>query len=462
MDKCEHHHNHDHVVNSFIDVNGIPYLLGEYVENAYFAQVDRAMIKSEIFVDQSEAMRVVIDVNIDDIGKRASDGLPAIVGNVAKQKNLLKMIADNAERMDYQLDVLRKGIIIRVNYQLENQRTGEVLRSMTEDLRINRRNLYLDINRRNLDDNAIIANFCDTMVSTINQFTHGNERMILRITNIQMYYECLSRERKVPSIKQSLYDYPIELLPSTYGSEQDMYRYHHQMQHRHLMGYPDGCGGGYGYTNPCSCHAPSYPQFNRFYHFTDNGSDAILHMQEINDRNCKTKLIAAGVVNVNRSFVINPGHRIVFKMSIWKNDITTVSDTTSVAYALKEKLYHHDCDYGHEHDDCNCHHHNHEITPDYETMIRLYHELQHTNDRQNGVINQLIIRIDDLAEKIEALTPVIPVPPDDPSGEDQKPDVPPVVDPDEPSVEPENPTVPDEPIVTPPEDNTEGNLAGDL
>lgn len=465
MENCQnhrHHHSSGKFVNAFLDVNGIPYLLGDYIDNVNFSQVDRSMIRSEISIDQSEAMRAVVNINVDDIGKRASDGLPAIVGNVTKQKDLLKMVSEQAERLGYQLDVIRDGIIIRINYQLENQATGQVTRSMSEDLRTTRRNLYLDINPRNVDDNAIITNFCDTLVSTVNQFTHGNERMILRITNIQMYYECLCRDRKVPRAGQSLYDYPGGLLPSTYGSEQDMYNYHHQMQHRHIMGYPDGWDGGYGYRDHCAC-PPTHMDFNRFYHFNDDGSDAILHLQEIYDKRCKTQLIAAGVINVNRAFVINPGHRIIFKISIWKNDFTLVNCTTSVAYALKERLYHNDCDYDHNYDGCNCHHHDHEITPDYETMIRLYHELQHTNDRQNCVINQLIIRMDDLTAKIDAITPVVPpVPPDEPSGGDQEPDIPPVVDPDEPSVEPEEPTNPDEPVVTPPEDNNGENSAVDL
>jgi len=83
-------------VNAFVDMNGVPYLVAEYLDTNNFQQIDRSLIKSEVFVDQSEAMRAVVDISIDDIGKRASDGLPAIVGNNTKQKNLLKMISDNS------------------------------------------------------------------------------------------------------------------------------------------------------------------------------------------------------------------------------------------------------------------------------------------------------------------------------------------------------------------------------
>ena len=96
MHNCEcMNQNANGHVNAFIDLNGIPYLLAEYLDRNNFQQIDRSQIKSEIIVDQSESMRAVIDVSIDDIGKRASDGYPAIIGNTTKHTNLLKMISDN-------------------------------------------------------------------------------------------------------------------------------------------------------------------------------------------------------------------------------------------------------------------------------------------------------------------------------------------------------------------------------
>ena len=61
------HCNCDAHVNGFVDLNGVPYLLGEYLDKRTFQQVDRSVIKSEINVDLSEAMRAVIDINVDDI-----------------------------------------------------------------------------------------------------------------------------------------------------------------------------------------------------------------------------------------------------------------------------------------------------------------------------------------------------------------------------------------------------------
>lgn len=452
MSNCESYCDHHKHTNAFVDLNGIPYALAEYLDRWNFQQIDRSLIRSEINVDQSESMRAIIDINVDDIGKRASDGLPAIVGNCTKQKHLLKMVADNAERFDRQLDVLRRGIVLRVNYQLENQRTGQVIRTMSEDMRILNRCYFMDINPRNVNDNAIIVNFSDSMVSTINEFTHGTDRMIMRVTKIQMYYECVKRSLKMNRIKQSMIPsgYPNYYLPTSYGSEEDMYQYHSNMQNRHFLGHFDNRGlDWYGCEDRDMISPPVCTNFNRFYHFGDGGRDIIFHNQEIYDPMCKTVLLAAGTIDVNRAFIINPGHRIIFKFCIWKNDITVVSDTSPIARALKVPMDDH-CHDHHHHDDC-FHDHGHLINPDKETLIRLYHELQHTNDRQNAVINRMLDRIDELAEQIQNIilppveepdTPIDPPPDPDDGGTTPDPDVP--------------PETPDEPVTPPPDNPDDG------
>ena len=221
--KCENHGT-DTRVNGFVDLNGIPYVLAEYLDRNNFQQIDRSQIKSEIIIDQSESMRAVVDISVDDIGKRASDGYPAIVGNNTKHCNLLKMISNNCELMNHQFNVLRRGIVIRVDYQLENYRTHQVIRSMTEEFRINDRSYFLDINPRNVNDNAIIVNFCNTIVSTINEFTHGQDPMILRVTHVHMSYEMVKAAPHMPRIKQSMTSsYQNECSPGIYGRENDVY-----------------------------------------------------------------------------------------------------------------------------------------------------------------------------------------------------------------------------------------------
>lgn len=425
-------------VNSFIDLNGIPYLLGEYLDNRNYQYLDKSLIKSEINIDQSEAMRAIVDISIDDIGKKASDGSSNTIGNNTKMRNLLKMISDNANQFDHQLDTLRKGIVIRVNYQLENQRTQQVIRSMTEDLKIKDRNYFISVNTNNINDNSIIVNFSDSIVSTINEFTHGLDRMILRITNVQMFYECVKRNPVVPNVRQSMaFNNNCNPLQSTYGTESDMYFYHNQMQNQHLLGYPNNIlYNGYGYEDT-SCNVPPvWATFNKFYHFDNDGVDMCLHQQEIYDPRANVVLLSCGNVKVNRAFVINPGHRIIFKFCIWKNDLTVVNNTRSIAEALQAPFI--DCNPDEGCCDHHCHH-NHELNPDYETLIRLYRNLHETTDRQNGMINYLMDKINALSDMVATLLP----------GEDPEEPIEPELpeEPDEPTENPDTPSVnPDEGI----------------
>lgn len=407
---CAHHDNGH--VNAFVDLNSIPYILGEYLDRRTFREVDRSAIKSEINVDTSEAMRAVIDINIDDIGKRASDGFPSVLGNSTKFQNLLRMIGDYvAGGYNRQLNILRKGIVIRVNYQLENITTGHVIRSMSEDFRINNRGYFIDINPKDINDNAIIINFSDTMVSAVDQFTHGIDRMGVRVTSLQMFYEVVQRKVCSPTIK-NMGSCHHHLLPTVYGNEEDMYTYHSKMQSHQYLGYPSG----YDHC-PSSVIPPSWVAFNTFYHFDECNGDIILHQQEIDDPRYQVSLIAAGTVSINRSFVINPASRLIFKLNIWKNDLTVVNNAIPIAQILQIPIIGHHC--GDSNNDCNCDHHHHyhdgtigdhckpPINPDQETLIRLYRELQIVNDRQNGMINYLMTRIDSIDEKLSSMLPPV-------------------------------------------------------
>ena len=421
--------------NAFVDLNGIPFLLAEYLDRRNFQQIDRSQIKSSIFVDQSESMRAIVDISIDDIGKRCSDGYPAILGNNTKQMNLLKMISDNCEIIDHQLNVLRRGIVITVNYQLENKRTGQVIRTMSEKFKILDRSYFLDINPRNTDDNAIIVNFSNTIVSTINDATHGRDPMIMRITNINLSYEMVKDSPKMPRVKQSLMgNSNIPQLPSNYGLENNIYRYLDMMQNRHVM--PGYDPNSYIPEDPNLIMPPTWSMFNRFYRFDNNGKDIIIHGQEINDPITKVALVPCGTVHVNRTFMINPGHRIIFKFCIWKNDVTVVNDTTQVAQCLKAPIlndpgignhnnYHHN-DYCNNHNnnyiEPNNYHQNHHdyhdhinhdpyghhINPDYQNIIRMLSDSKNIERRQNRMINQLNNKLIELSKIVQTLVPSSP------------------------------------------------------
>lgn len=387
MSNQKHECNLDLHTNTFLDLNGIPYLYAEYFDNRNLQPVDRTFIKSGIFIDQSESMRAIIDISIDDIGKRGSDGLPAIVGNKSKLKRLIGMISNIAEQFNHQLSVIRPGIIMRVNYQVEDQSNGQVIRTTSEDLRLNSKTFYLDVNPRDINDNAIIAHYNDTLVSTMSEFTSGNRKMVLRVTSIQMLYDCLKSgpDSNITYTKPTLnyLDYQPEGIP---GSGSSYYQFHEQLQSQH----------SFGCDNSDRCIIPpSWKNFNRFYHVDHDGKDFILHNQEIFNPNTKSILIPCGTINVNRSFVINPGHRIIFKFSVWKNDITVVHNTQSIAQALNAQVFNHDCFHNHH----GCNHHPNE-DKDME-IIRLRKMV----DKLIGFVYELTGVIKDLKKQLEDKNP---------------------------------------------------------
>lgn len=313
--------------NAFINLNGVPYLLSEYVDQNTFQTIDRALVKSEINIDSTDPSRVIVNINIDNIGHKY-DGSLNVLGNSTKQNSLINMIKDNIYRIEHHLPVLKRGLVLRVHYQLENNRTGKVLRSLQEDIRINDRNYFIDINPNNINDNAIIINFTNSLVSTINQFTHGTDLMQLRITSIQLGYECVRPNPAKPQIGHSIYNIPPEMYVNDgLSNEQEMYYYHKSLQSQQYLGDP--------YQQPGNIIPTQWYDFNRFYHFETSGTEIILHEQEIYDKNNRIMHILCGSIAVNRIFLVQPGQRIIFKFSVWKNDLCIFNDTKRVAEALR-------------------------------------------------------------------------------------------------------------------------------
>lgn len=372
-----------HHTNAFVRLNGVPYLVSEYLDRQLFRQLDRSLIESKISVDTKGAMRAVVNIGIDDIGKRSND-LPQIVGNHSQQLKLIQNTKQLADKMGHRFDVLKRGIIVRVNYQLENNRTGHVIRSTSEDLRIKDRNYFIDVNPRDIHDNAIVVNFMDSIVSTINQFTHGIDKMIIRITSIQMFYELIKREATRHHDHYMFSD--VEDL----DPEDDFYNHHKHHQHRHAIGIHGTCNcDDFMDDERNSIFPPSWSMFNRLYHFDNFGKDIVLHFQEINDNSNKVALIPCGTVRVNRSFMINPGHRIIFKISIWKNDLVSIFNTQKLAEAIG--LLQSDL----------CHSFEKPKPPiniDLENIIHLMNKKDKRDDRQNFLISKLIQAVRKLQE----------------------------------------------------------------
>lgn len=415
--------------NAFIDINGFPYLIADYLDRRQFKQIDRSMIKSSIEVDQSESMRAIFDINVDDIGKRA-DGSLGIIGNNTKQVNLVEMINRNFSRLQNRLDVLRKGIVVRINYRVENHRTGQTIKTMNESFRISMPNYFLDVNPKNVNDNGIIANYSGSSVSSINTFTHGTDKMIFRITNIELFYECVKNGPCRPVGKEMYVGQPMKLMYDTFGDEFCMHQYQ-----QNIAGQSDPFFyGNEPVENICP---PSWLMFNHFYHFDNNGKDIIIHNDEVYDRNVQTHLIPCGTVFVNRAIVINPCQRIIFKFCVWKNDTTVVNDSTMIASALRasvrdpyydgpSQIYPSD-----EIIDCRPgHNHGHDHYPDMEALMRMIHSGKEMDYNQNAAINQMNELLVELKNTLAELkgegnegedTPTIPTLPEAPTDKPCKP-----------------------------------------
>lgn len=318
----------DKHTNAFIQMHGIPYLLAEYCDRDNIRQLDRSMIYTAVDIDTTEAMRAVVDISIDDIGKRASDGRPNVISNHKMQEDVVRAVHHIFKHAEKSLPVIRRGLVVRVNYRIENGRTGETIRSVYEDIRVPERQYFVDTDPKDIDMPAIVTNFATTQVSTINQFTHGTDPMTLRITSVQLCYEVMKVKNLEPRGRidrpyQRMEDLGVRPYEERYG----IYEYHKEKQHVQYLGEP---------IVECPHHVYPYDWFgfNHLYHFADHGRDIILHMEDIYNHHAETTLIECGRLMINRAFLINPGERIIFKLCIWKNDLAMFNDTTPIARAM--------------------------------------------------------------------------------------------------------------------------------
>jgi hypothetical protein len=165
-----------------------------------------------------------------------------------------------------------------------------------------------------------------------------------------------------------------------------VYDYHMKMQSHQIIASAESTSGN-GYTDKSNAIIPPWSAFNRFYHFSDDASDIILHDQEIYDPMNNAVLIPCGNVRINRTFIINPGHRIIFKFSIWKNDLTIVNDTSDVAQALQVPVL----------GSLNSNPDNKEL----DMLSSVIENLQNTINQQNELIANLNKTIEDLRAQLE-------------------------------------------------------------
>lgn len=310
--------------NEFIVLHGIPYLVGEYVDRSSFQHIDPIEIGSGIFVDQTP-MRTVVDIQVNDIDRNASDGRLSTISNSSLLSNMIDIIKNDWKQRGSHLGMLRRGIVARVYYQIENARTGVILRTMIEDLRIDDRNYFVYVNPADINETSLIVNFTDVKLTAVNQFTTGRDRMVLRITDMDLFYESVQhdpiepRSRPVPRPDQ----WPM--IPY-HGPESEEYYYHKRMQYRHDLND--------WRLDPGRVPPDTWRMFNRFYHYDEERSFFQVHFGEVYDRRVRVIPMACGKIHINRVVMVQPGTQLVFKLSIWKNDCIIASNCALIADAL--------------------------------------------------------------------------------------------------------------------------------
>ena len=384
--------------NKFIVLHGVPYLVGEYVDRTKFTQLDPALVGEGIIIDQTEPMRTIIDVQISDIERRNSDGRLSTIGNSSKLSNMIDIIKHYWDRPENRLRVLRNGLVVRIFYQLENARTGLVLRSMTESFRIEDANYFVYVNPENISDNSLIVNFSDSKLTNVSQFTYGRDPMMLRITGIQLFYEVAEINPLTPRVEKMVAKDPYRSV-SYYGPDADAFYYHQEMQNVHHL------ENWNWRADRCQVPPDTWTAFNRFYHFDEEAQYFQIHFDEVYSKRCKVIPLACGKINLNKVFIVNPGTRLVFKFCIWKNDAIITSKCAAIADALRIPqntigyIDYKDHDPRVPQSDTSS-----TIIPSYTYEPRPIPQSTPIDYAQNAVINQLIDVVASLEAKVAQLT----------------------------------------------------------
>ena len=288
-------------VNGFIDIKGKPYLLGYYLNSYRYQDLDSSVLSSGISLDTSVNNLAVININIDQTDHSELNE-PLLKGNAEKRDELEQMVMANREFIAHnRFSIIKKGLVARINYRLESQRSGRVIKTVTENLVIYDSGYYHYSEGAFAADPALVVNYSDSVISMINQYTHGVDPLVIRINTVHLFYEVVPGYVRKPKQRDSsmiTFGYPV-VAPACSSP-----RFNHRL---------DG--------------------ITRYYNFGSNNSDIFLNQSEIDS--CKfTELVPCGSFYINKAFTVVPNQRIVFKLSVWKNDLTVVSDTYRLANIL--------------------------------------------------------------------------------------------------------------------------------
>jgi len=325
---------------AFLNLNGWPYISGEYVDKTNMQSVDRSLIRNQLIIENGTHSSVV-DIVIDNVGEKS-------IGNRSSYNRFLDLLVQNAPQLRGYLDVVKPGLVIAIDYRIESERTGQFLKAATTQIYTENKAHYIDIGRsrtedkphyidfdsRHMSDNAVLVNFNDSAVRTVTNRVHGSDRMLIRLTRIRLFYVCLKRpvrnlydDRRKPSKEEREI-----FIPDRPAGRYDT-QYHEYHQPQFSFGHPKAQSDYF--TLP-----PNWWSFNKFYHFEDQGRSLVLHLDEINtpakiDKTIPSTFnIPAGSFPLNKVFVVNTSYKILFKVSVWKNDLTVVNNTQKIAHLL--------------------------------------------------------------------------------------------------------------------------------
>ena len=311
-------------VNAFMNLNRWPYLLAEYLDDTTFRQVDRASIRNNVTLTGQDPHVTVVDISINHSEPP--------VGNRTAYSQLLRTIHERRRNLPH-FDVIRPGLVARIEYSLEDASTGRMLRTLFTMMHIPNRTYHLVINPRDLQNNAVISNFYDSSVANIHDSIPGVGRLIVRITGVRLFYQAVRRHgtslndpRRVERVRH----------PGTLRDDRpdwNLFNHHSMNQFEQDLCDCDEFNPRHNRRHHMT-HPPQWLEFNEFYHFHDRGRSVVLHESNIMDRNTPVYLIPCGRLNINRAFTITNTHRLFFKLSVWKNDVVVVENTAKIAQIL--------------------------------------------------------------------------------------------------------------------------------
>lgn len=288
-------------INAFIDVKSVPYILGDYLNGREFLTLNPDEVKNEVTIDTSVPNRAFIKISLDQIKRSTDTGLLMPEGNIEKKSKLDQMVSNYREFIaQNHFGVIRKGLVVKINYRIETQ-SGRCIRNLYDYLKIFEGGLYTHVSDTNVADPAIIVNYEDTIVASINSYTHGTDSLVLRINSVDLFYEVISPKKVcLPKYSHKFYPYGI---PKPQPTTVDLYR-------------------------------ESLKSRNDYYRFGNNNRDIFVNLPEVDSETRKVSMLPCGTFYINKTFPVRPMQRVVFNFSIWKNDLTIVPNTYQIANIL--------------------------------------------------------------------------------------------------------------------------------